>query len=47
MRIKTRNPAEVGADRIVNAVAAFEIYGGPCIVADYGTATTFDVISAR
>ncbi|NLE21360.1 MAG: type III pantothenate kinase [Actinobacteria bacterium] len=46
MRIKTRNPAEVGADRIVNAVAAFETYGGPCIVADYGTATTFDVISA-
>ena len=47
MRIKTRNPAEVGADRIVNAVAAFEMYGGPCIVADYGTATTFDVISAE
>ena len=46
MRIKTRNPSEVGADRIVNAVAAFEMYGGPCIVADYGTATTFDVISA-
>lgn len=46
MRIATRNPAEVGADRIVNAVAAFETYGGPCIVADYGTATTFDVISA-
>lgn len=46
MRIKTRNPAEVGADRIVNAVAAYEAYGGPCIVADYGTATTFDVISA-
>jgi type III pantothenate kinase len=46
MRIKTRNPAEVGADRIVNAVAAYEQYGGPCIVADYGTATTFDVISA-
>jgi len=36
----------VGADRIVNAVAAYEAYGGPCIVADYGTATTFDVISA-
>jgi type III pantothenate kinase len=46
MRIKTRNPAEVGADRIVNAVSAYETYGGPCIVADYGTATTFDVISA-
>jgi type III pantothenate kinase len=47
MRIATRNPAEVGADRIVNAVAAYEMYGGPCIVADYGTATTFDVISAE
>jgi len=46
MRIAMKNPAEVGADRIVNAVAAFEMYGGPCIVADYGTATTFDVISA-
>ena len=46
MRIAMKNPAEVGADRIVNAVAAFEKYGGPCIVADYGTATTFDVISA-
>jgi type III pantothenate kinase len=45
MRIATRNPSEVGADRIVNAVAAGEMYGGPCIVADYGTATTFDVIS--
>lgn len=46
MRIAMKNPAEVGADRIVNAVAAYEMYGGPCIVADYGTATTFDVISA-
>ncbi len=45
MRIAMKNPAEVGADRIVNAVAAYEMYGGPCIVADYGTATTFDVIS--
>jgi type III pantothenate kinase len=41
------NPLEVGADRIVNGVAAFEKYGGPCIVVDFGTATTFDVISAR
>jgi type III pantothenate kinase len=47
IRIRTKNPGEVGADRIVNAVAAFEMYGGPCIVADYGTATTFDVISAE
>ncbi len=41
------NPQEVGADRIVNAVAAFEKYGGPCIVVDFGTAITFDAISAR
>jgi type III pantothenate kinase len=41
------NPAEVGADRIVNCVAAFERFGGPCIVVDMGTATTFDVISAK
>ena len=40
-------PLEVGADRVVAAVAAFEKYGGPCIVADYGTATTFDVISVE
>ena len=45
MRIAIKNPAEVGADRIVNSVAAFERYGGPCIVADYGTASTFDVVS--
>ena len=45
MRIAMKNPTEVGADRIVNAIAAYETYGGPCIVADYGTATTFDVIS--
>jgi len=41
------NPAEVGADRIVNSVAAFEKYGGPCIVVDFGTATTFDCVSAK
>ncbi len=40
-------PREVGADRIVNAVAAFEAYGGPCIVVDFGTATTFDAISGQ
>ncbi len=40
-------PQEVGADRIVNAVAAFEALGGPCIVVDFGTATTFDVVTAR
>ena len=41
------NPAEVGADRIVNAVAAFEKFGGPCVVVDFGTATTFDCISKK
>jgi type III pantothenate kinase len=41
------NPAELGADRAANGVAAFERYGGPCIVVDFGTATTFDVISAK
>lgn len=45
--VLTDNPAEVGADRIVNCVAAFERYGGPAIVVDLGTATTFDVISAK
>jgi type III pantothenate kinase len=41
------NPQEVGADRIVNSVAAFSKYGGPCIVVDFGTAINFDVISTR
>jgi type III pantothenate kinase len=41
------NPAEVGADRIVNSVAAFEKYGGPCISVDFGTATTFDCVSGK
>jgi len=47
MPILYESPRDVGADRIVNAVAAFEAYGGPCIVVDFGTATTFDAISAR
>ena len=42
-----KNPAEVGADRIVNSVAAFEKYGGPLIIVDFGTATTFDVVSEK
>src|SRR6267378_7817996 len=41
------NPAEVGADRIVNGVAAYEKYGGPCVIVDFGTATTFDCISKK
>ncbi|NLO90157.1 MAG: type III pantothenate kinase [Clostridia bacterium] len=47
MPIKTDNPREVGADRIANGVAAYELYGGPVIVADFGTATTFDVVSEK
>ena len=47
MAVLVDNPMEVGADRIVNGVAAFQQYGGPCIVVDFGTAITFDVISAR
>ena len=41
------NPREVGADRIVNTLAAYTLYGGPAIVVDFGTSTNFDVISAR
>lgn len=41
------NPAEVGADRIVNSVAAVEKYGAPCISVDFGTATTFDCVSSK
>src|SRR5512137_2501219 len=47
MPVLVDNPPEVGADRIVNAVAAFHQYGGPCIVVDFGTAVTFDAISAK
>ncbi|MGH9596697.1 MAG: type III pantothenate kinase [Edaphobacter sp.] len=45
--VLTDNPVELGADRIVNCVAAFERFGGPCIVVDMGTATTFDAISRK
>src|SRR5216683_2182086 len=47
MAVLVDNPSEVGADRIVNGVAAFHEYGGPCIVVDFGTAITFDAISAK
>src|SRR6202047_4489329 len=47
MAVLVDNPLEVGADRIVNGVAAFNKYGGPCIVVDFGTAITFDVVSER
>ncbi|MEG6566715.1 type III pantothenate kinase [Thermoanaerobacterium saccharolyticum] len=45
INIKYDNPKEVGADRIVNAVAAYELYGGPVIIIDFGTATTFCAVS--
>ncbi|HEX78703.1 MAG TPA: type III pantothenate kinase [Dehalococcoidia bacterium] len=47
VRICMDNPKEVGADRIVDAVAAHRLYGGPVIIVDFGTATTFDTVSAR
>ena len=47
MPVLYENPAEVGADRIVNGVAAFEKYGGPCVIVDFGTATTFDCVSKK
>jgi type III pantothenate kinase len=47
MPILYENPSEVGADRITAAVAAYEKYGGPVIVLDFGTATTFDAVSAK
>lgn len=47
MNIKYDNPKQVGADRIVNAVAAYETYGGPLIIVDFGTATTFCAISEK
>ena len=47
MPVLYENPGEVGADRIVNGVAAFEKYGGPCIIVDFGTATTFDAVSSK
>ena len=45
VRIRLDNPREAGADRIVNAAAAHHLYGGPVIIADFGTATTFDTVS--
>ena len=45
LKVLYDNPREVGADRIVNSVAAFEKYGGPCVIVDLGTAITFDAIS--
>ena len=47
VRVLYDNPAEVGADRVVNAAAAFARVGGPCVVVDFGTATTFDCVNGR
>ncbi len=47
LRVRVKKPAEVGADRLVDALAAYKLYGGPAIVVDFGTATTFDVINVR
>ncbi|MFA5840102.1 MAG: type III pantothenate kinase [Candidatus Margulisiibacteriota bacterium] len=47
LNIKLRKLNEIGADRVVDALAAYKIYGGPVIVVDFGTATTFDLISAK
>ena len=47
INIKYENPRELGSDRIANAVAAYELYGGPCITIDFGTATSFGAISTR
>lgn len=47
LKVLYDNPREVGADRVVNGVAAFQELGGPCVVVDLGTAITFDVVSAK
>ncbi len=47
LSILVENPREVGADRVVNTAAAFAAYGGPAVVVDFGTATTFDAVSER
>ena len=47
MKVRTDNPKEVGADRIVNSVAALDKWGPPLVVVDFGTATTFDCVDAR
>ncbi len=47
IKLLLESPEEAGADRIVNAVAAYKTYGGPLIVLDFGTATTFDVVTAQ
>ncbi len=46
IRIATENPRQIGADRIVDAAAAYELYGGPVLVIDFGTGTTYDLVDA-
>ncbi|MCR5421966.1 MAG: type III pantothenate kinase [Lachnospiraceae bacterium] len=45
IKVATKNPREIGSDRIVDAVAAYELYGGPILVLDFGTATTYDLVT--
>lgn len=47
IKITTENPREIGSDRVVDAVAAYELYGGPVLVIDFGTATTYDLVTAN
>lgn len=47
MKLLYENPRELGADRIVNSIAAYTLYGGPCIAIDFGTATTFNAVSGK
>jgi len=47
MAVRYENPREIGPDRLVNAIAGFEQAGGPCVVVDFGTAVTFDPVSAQ
>lgn len=45
--IRIDNPSALGADRLVDAVGAFYTYGGPCLIVDFGTATTYDIVSSK
>lgn len=47
IKVSTDNPKEIGADRIVDAVAGYEMYGGPILIIDYGTATTYDLVTSQ
>jgi type III pantothenate kinase len=47
LKIRVKRPSEAGADRLVDALAAYRLYGGPAIIVDFGTATTFDVINGQ